>query len=372
MLKLKVQIEPHMDGCTSFRNNAMGMMIGLVVGDVLGCDCLGGFTGYVSPYIQRTRNKVFLHSTQPTYPTMMTIANLRSMTTIGFYSKSDITLSYIRCVGGLPIKPKENDALRIPFLLGRNTRVLLGNVKSTNNAIAMTTYHKRYVKFANDKCQSGAALSRCASYALFTDGPRKAMDDATITNPSLVVVHANYVYVLMLSKLIRRQVVTKVCLLSITHVHIDIVNTIQFACADDVYGFKSHFKIDFTGEMKSWVLIPLFMAIRALFYFDDIMTAFRALLMDIEWGGMRSNATINCAVVGAVLGAKFGMEEILKDPKMVYNWDRVRNWHQMDRQAFSVEQQTNDKLYTDTPCHMDFTLEGIETLIDNMNKGKSK
>ena len=343
-------------------DKSMGLIIGLVVGDVIGYSPM--FTGHVQPYIQRTRNKCIVHTTQPTYPTMMTIANLRCMRSIRCYSKEEITVAYMRCVSGLPLVPTEESAVYVPFLLGRNTRVLLGEVKTLNDARAISTYYKRYHKFANEKCQSGAALSRCASYALFTDGPTKAMDDATITNPSQIVVDANYVYVFTLSRLVRGCDVTKSMLLEITHVHNDIIDTVRYACNDDVRGFQMHFNIDFGGEMRSWVLISLFLAIRGLFHFTNIHQAFRSVVTDREWGGFMSNASLNCAIVGAMLGAKFGMKEVLSDEKMVYNWNAVRYWHIPERhESSSLGGDEHTKSYTDRPCHIDFTLEGIEHLV---------
>lgn len=340
-------------------DRALGMFCGLIIGDTLGAAHEydnNVYTGLVQPYKIRLRYVTRQMSTQPTDDSEMSLALLRTLDKYGS-KKEKIIQAYLNWANGKSLEPLEGEPNYIVTSLGKNTRLMLKGVTT------LSGYYKRYEKHANPEIQSNGTLMRASPYALLENGAELSAIDATITNPSRVNQECNYVYVSILRLLIlgrEGEIPNKLKDLLLVIQEDVVKSTIVLALNGDVTEFKRRNNIDsFGGKKKGWVIIPLFLSIRALFTFNNIMDMYSKVILDPEWGGPRSDSDTNCAIISAMLSARFGFNYLMTDERMKYNWDKVTKWYLPERLV---------EFPTDQPKHLDYTTKGVETIIQRVLK----
>lgn len=335
-------------------DRALGMFVGLMVGDTLGAAHefdTNEYTGYVQPYQIKLRYVCRKMSTQPTDDSEMSLALLRTLNRYGA-DREKIIQAYLNWANGRSLNPTKDEPEYIVSSLGKNTRLMLKGVTT------LAGYYKRYSKHANPEIQSNGTLMRASPYALLRNGAELSMRDSTITNPSKINAECNYVYVSMLRLLIlgkESELFNELKRLSNSLTEDIVKSTIILAINGDVMEFKRRNNIDsFGGKKKGWVIIPLFLSIRALFTFTNIFDMYAKVILDPEWGGPRSDSDTNCAIISCILSARFGFNSLMTDERMRYNWDRVSKWHLPERLL---------EFPTDQPKHLDYTANEIEDLV---------
>lgn len=173
------------------------------------------------------------------------------------------------------------------WFMGRNTRALFKGIKTVNG------YRKRKNKILqkpiNEWTQSNGALMRCAILSLIDE--KYVIKDCKITNPHPVCIDTNILY----TRLIRKYLNPNIKFKEYTYCP-EVLNIIKQVDS----GIKKNIK----GFDKGWCLHGLYCALYCDKYFDNYKDALDYI---IKLGG---DTDTNGAIVGALLGAKYGFQHI--------------------------------------------------------------
>lgn len=337
-----------MDSRKLLLDKALGMVAALAIGDTLGAAHeydKNEYSSRVRPYHVRLRWVTRSNATQPTDDTEMSLALLRTVVSSGGFKKEDVIYAYLSWANGMSLA-RIKDEEKTPMTgMGKNTANLLKGVKT------MSGYESRVKERMSENCQSNGSLMRISPLALFNAGPKWAIEDTKITNISMVNQQISYVYVYTLRLLLLNQNPSEFLRQDYGYLP-EVKKCIQEGMNPvnkDHSSFLKHFNITFKGKANGWVLVPFYLTIYYIYHHTDLSSVYKEI---IELGG---DTDTNCAIVGAAIGAIYGFEKLSENPDFVYNWNMVRNYHTQ------VSQGTQK---TDQPRHLDFTLEGIEDLLE--------
>ena len=213
----------------------------------------------------------------------------------GKYNRNDVIMSYLGWA---------NDDRN--FFMGKNTRKLLKGVKTIKG------YEARMNKLTDkDNMQSNGALMRCCVLSLLND--EDVINDVMLTNPNKICVDAELCYIEVLRNILFKNITNKDELLDIiekkvkTKEVLDIIKSVRNNELRDVQ------------TNKGWVLHGLYCALYSLnfkSYKEGIDYVIRL------YGDCDSNGII----AGAILGAKYGYQEMCKDDVTKYNIDVLMNY----------------------------------------------
>ena len=289
-----------------------GMALGVVLGDSLGAPHefshgvpLSQYTGRLEllfSHLSRHHGRRTGVVGQVTDDTEMTIALFASIVGHGWvYEPKAAVRAYLAW------------AATAPFGMGKNTRELFCKIKKVES------YAARWKRTFSDRpqvnwTQSNGCLMRASPLAIIPDAQAAvvaAIADAKLTNPHPTCVGACAVYVLLLHELIYRPEI------SFPELHsIALKQAPTGEVKDTVEQALSELPRDVTSS-KGWVLHALWCAVRAMKMAHREGATFRAVLdWVIRLGG---DTDTNGAIAGALIGAKFGMTEMLADPVVAEN-----------------------------------------------------
>jgi ADP-ribosylglycohydrolase len=189
-------------------------------------------------------------------------------------------------------------------MMGKNTRALLKGVTTVKG------YENRIGKILalpmDERSQSNGALMRCSSLALIWDN-QPVVIDASITNPTNVVIDCNLVYISALRLALEGEqgpvIFEKVLPIAQTKEVKEVLAQVQARQLRDI---KSN---------KGWCLHGLWCAMMAITSFTSYTEAMRWIITS----QIGSDTDTNACIAGALLGAILGFDAIRAEPDMEYN-----------------------------------------------------
>lgn len=279
-------------------DRALGMILGLAIGDALGAVYeFRSMTPKViyTGIIPRDNFRIdFQYASRPhkggavTDDTQMTIALLRSLHKNGRYQREDIIQSYMNWANGdVPI--------------GRNTRAHFKGVKTIKG------YENRVSSMNDESSQSNGSLMRCSPLALLDTWKRDCIIDCDLTNRNNTNRECN----LMLVSLLRARIYG-----------IDVdkfspkIKEVVHALESAEHGWMRCLN----GKDKGWVCHALYMAL----YTDLRVNTFKAG-MDVVYttSGEYSDCDTLMAITGSLLGSSIGLRRMLQDNQTLVNIQTV-------------------------------------------------
>jgi ADP-ribosyl-[dinitrogen reductase] hydrolase len=278
-----------------------GMIFGVALGDALGAPHEPRFskkkyTGVLEHTIDRFSRfqKKWRRSVvgQYTDDTEMMIVLMKMLNERGTYSTTAAIKGYLDWANS----PNNN-------FMGNNTRTLFKGVKTVEG------YKRRYEKTfstpESEWTQSNGALMRCAPLALLPDWA--AIEDCTLTNPSPVCIDAEVAYLHALRGILMGKIPDEV--------YGDAVRTAKLGLVKEYIkkGYSAKV-VNINDAKKGWVLYGLYCAMLS-FNYETYADGIGDI---IQRGG---DTDTNAAIAGALLGARFGYSEIVKDPVTRKNID---------------------------------------------------
>jgi len=185
--------------------------------------------------------------------------------------------------------------------MGRNTRALFKGITTLNG------FYKRYERLVmevdiNERTQSNGSLMRAYPLALLDD-EEDALLDCHITNSNPINEDCSRLYYRILRKLLHEK--SKKNIVEFLKEYKPVDKVIQEAI-DDALAKKER-KV--SGRNNGWVVIALYVALYAYLHFDNYTDAYRWIIE------LRGDTDTNAAIAGALLGAKFGYQKLLKEQK---------------------------------------------------------
>lgn len=272
---------------------------GVLAGVILG-DCLGSpteFRGHSLKYSRKLVNPVKLPRrfqkpiiyppgswTDDTEMTIMIGNNI--IENKGNYSKDQSVMNYLEWC---------NSEMK---MLGRNTRTLFLGIKTRRG------YDTRYAKLDKESTQSNGALMRCSLLTL-CNNDSWMIDDCSITNPSTVAIDTNLTYARVLRALAKGEKDTKSIISSLKPETTEVHNVV----IDAVNGNKRDL-----SKNKGWCLNSLWIALYTLYNIQKFPTYSDAIEFVVK-DHPGSDSDTNAAITGALLGAYFGYQNIIKTEK---------------------------------------------------------
>lgn len=316
-----------------------GMLLGVFTGDALGAayefkkdmEKLKTYNGTIKDKVTSFNRFTKTSKTFPlgtvTDDSEMTIALIRALCAKGIYNRDSVISEYLKWANSSGT-----------HMMGKNTRELLKGVTTING---YQNRMNKMIKEAEDKkqeiTQSNGSLMRACPLAVLNDF-NNIYTDCDITNPNTVNRDCSSVYVVMLWLLLRGYQLDEIYpmiksaaktqeikdLLVFVEAHPPIKGSNGSLIIKD----KQEFLYLTEGSKKSWVVNALYCALVALkwSFIPDVENAFGALLdWVIQHPG--SDTDTNAAIAGAVIGAKYGYQAIIKHPKNKDNVSLVLNPH---------------------------------------------
>jgi ADP-ribosylglycohydrolase len=348
-----------MDQIDLNQDKVKGIIAGISIGDSLGAahefNYKRKYTGKVQPYEFRTQWQGTTHfpAGYITDDSNMSIALFRTIkANNGTYDVDKVIFAYLMWANGYPLSGyKDQKQLRPPFM-GRNNRKILGSAKTLRGYYAK---RKKLTENGEMNSQSNGSMMRAAPLALLDNWEEAAKIDASITNPNQINIDCNIIYVGMVKGFLSNKDFDVVQLLKarVNNESYDktVIETVEFALNKDLAGFleltdQKNFS---DKKTKGWVVNMLYLAIRCILDFDNYDDAMRNIITNSEYGGSGSDSDTICAIVGALFGAKYGFNQITSSSDMTYNWEAVRTHHKLDLER---------------PVHIDYTLDGLDLLLE--------
>jgi ADP-ribosyl-[dinitrogen reductase] hydrolase len=281
------------------KDKIKGLLVGAMLGDALGaphemhryikaCGQNYVYTGkleFQTCVFNRFRkpNKRFLSVGQITDDSEMMITITRSLIRNSGYNEEDMIKSYLNWANN-----------KNTWAMGKNTRKLFKGIKTVKG------YDNRFNKINNiENMQSNGALMRCAPLALLDN--KTALQDCMLTNPSLVAIDTNRVYLFMIRTILygkgKKDIINNISSISQTK---EVIDTIT--CA-----LNSQFR-DITVS-KGWCLHGIYCSVYCLCHFDNYKDSINYII------GLGGDTDTNACIVGALLGTYYGYNELYKDNK---------------------------------------------------------
>lgn len=276
-----------------------GVFMGEALGDALGAphefkyhksNVYTGLIHHKFKFLSRFQPVKWLVPGSTTDDTEMTLTLAKSLIRNNGYNEEDVIISYERWA---------NDSL----LLGKNTRALFKGVKTIKG------YKNRYTKLFNNEesiqnSQSNGSMMRCSSLAFIFDNIPTILD-CKLTNPSIINIDANLVYVSAL-----RMAILGYNNITIFNTVKDISQTVEVRnVLIDVVNKKSRDIKNFKG----WVLHSLYCSMWSLLYAFNYQEGIDYI---INLGG---DTDTTVAISGALLGGLFGYNKISSEERTKYN-----------------------------------------------------
>jgi len=289
-----------------------GMLIGVAIGDALGAPherATNPYTGKIKlPYTVKYRfgydpaqtgekKNIFTSAIgQITDDTEMMLVLTRSLIKNDGLDKKDLVNDYIRWANE-----------RYTISMGANTRALF-KVKNFDK------YNTVYDNMFNDKeskngCQSNGALMRCAPLVFFSDKVIKK--ECSFSNPSKVSIQCELIQMKMLRSLLFGQEFE----LNKDDYEESIVKALKQAEKKKERNLEEQ-----TGHKKSnkgWCVHGLYCSYYCFLHFDNFEDAMDYVI------GLGGDTDTNAAIAGAIMGAKLGVNIMLKEKKTEYNLNKV-------------------------------------------------
>jgi len=272
-----------------------GMFMGVFLGDSLGaphefrCNSKTSYTGILEHQGFMTtqfQGRKELCVGQVTDDSELTLALLRTIIQDHGYNKNNVIMSYLRWAnsGG--------------WMLGKNTRVLLKGVTT------LKSYQNRINKILQqpmaERSQSNGAMMRCSPLALLYDNT-PVVEDVQITNPNLVCIDCNLVYISALRLALQG------------FDGITIFNSIKsLAQTEEVRSVLiqvENREFRNISENKGWCLHALWCAMVVITSFNNYSEAMNWVITSQQGSDTDTNACISGALLGAILGFQKLQEE---------------------------------------------------------------
>lgn len=281
----------------SNQDKVKGMFVGLFLGDALGV-----------PYERRPIPKVsdkliypirnfnrYLHVYknsivgQITDDSEMTLALLYSMVENKGYNKEATLFHYFDWA----------HLSKCPFL-GKNTRKLL-TIKTIKG------YEKRYKEVfslpENEWTQSNGCLMRCGS--LFLSSDEDIITDCKLTNPHPINLECNLIYCHSLKRLYQGMESKKVYQMAVEESKLT---------REILVGKTLNY-----GENKGLAINAFQLAMKTLL--DD--RSYQEQINDIIFNNLSGDTDTNACIAGAMLGMRFGFNQLMLNPVTKFNWEIV-------------------------------------------------
>lgn len=290
------------------KDRIQGMLIGLAVGDAAGAP---GSQTYNKDYkfsgrlqtatrvLSRYHAARFLAVGQWTDDLEMTLCMIRSMIDKGCYNQMDVTERYINWA-------------RSSFIIDKDINELF----KKNKIKTVLGYQKHYNRrFSSDEglaIQSNSSLMRCSALALIYDND-VAIQDCRLTHPNRINIDCNLVYVnavrLALYGCEKSQILETIVTIAQT-------DEVKSVLAD----VRNRVSRQIQGRNKDWVVNTLYCALIGLMY----CTSYKEALQWVVNIG-DSDTNTNGSVLGALVGAYYGYQELCVDDDTKYNVDLILN-----------------------------------------------
>ena len=310
-----------------------GVFIGEALGDALGAphefkyhksNLYTGILHHRFKFLSRFQPVKWFGPGTTTDDTEMTLTLARSIIKNNGYNKDDVILNYEKWA---------NDSI----LLGKNTRALFKGVKTIKG------YENRYSKIFNNpeaiqNSQSNGAMMRCSPLAfLFDNSP--IILDCKLTNPSIISVDANLIYISAL-----RLAILGYDRITIFNTIKDISQTVEVRnVLIDVLSKKTRD----IRESKGWVLHSFYCAIWSLLYALNYQDGIDYI---IKLGG---DTDTTAAISGALLGGLFGYNSLITEERTKYNINILL---------------TVDTKQSDNPRSTEYTIGPVDNFLALTNK----
>lgn len=221
---------------------------------------------------------------QCTDDTEMTLA-LKSSIVDGVYDVDRAIVAYLQWANS-----------KCPFM-GTNTRELFKGVTTING------YRKRTQKRDMMKSQSNGCMMRCSPLALTDNWEEAVVQDCSLSNPHPVCIEACSMYVAGLRAALRGEDIRQAMLLKLV--------------SEDTRTMLEQEDRDVT-ENKGYIHHALWLVWK---HIDS--TDFGQAMSDVIL--RRGDTDTNAAIVGAMMGAKLGLEKLIEDPVTRKNLEIVMN-----------------------------------------------
>lgn len=247
----------------------------------------------LSVFYKRTHTRKYGVIGQYSDDSEMTLVLLRHIMSKGGYDSKEMAMNYMSWA---------NEAC----FLGRNTRALFKGVKTYQGYV---NRYKKQFKTQDDinGSQSNGGLMRCTPLVLLPDHYREeaVKADCGLTNPSPIAIATNIAYIRALRSLIEGKSVDQAIEAALKDATTEVSSVIKDAIDKDKVR-------DLSGKTKGWCLHALFAAFRCLRFCQTFGQA-------MSWiCNQKYTDTDTLAVIaGALMGAKIGYENLLKEPGML-------------------------------------------------------
>lgn len=277
-----------------------GMLMGALLGDALGAPHefrkrqfpYTGILEYKAAMNTQFQGKKELAIGQITDDGEMTLTLLRQLIRDGRYDKTNVTMAYLRWANSGH------------WMMGKNTRALLKGVTTLKGY--QTRWNKLHTGVYATVSQSNGAMMRCSPLALLWDnGP--IVEDASITNPTPVVIDCNLVYVTAL-----RLALQGIDGLTIFNQVKNLAQTEEVRAVMDQVERREGRNIT---ENRGWCLHALWCAMMALTSFQNYAEAMQWVIASQPG----SDTDTNACIAGALIGALIGFEAMQSEPSTATN-----------------------------------------------------
>jgi ADP-ribosyl-[dinitrogen reductase] hydrolase len=294
----KVSVPSSLDSHDPVTDRALGMIIGLAIGDALGAIYeFRSMTPKVlyTGLIPRDNFRIdFQYASRAhkggavTDDTQMSIALLHSLHRNDGYNRTDVIQSYMNWANGdVPI--------------GRNTRAHFKGVKTIRG------YENRVSSMNEESSQSNGSLMRCAPLALLDSWKRDCITDCDLTNRNDI----NRECSLMLVSLLRARIYS---------INVDkfspATKEVRHALESAEHGWMRCLN----GKDKGWVCHALYMALYTDLRADTFEDAMNVVYTT---SGEYSDCDTLMAITGALIGSSLGLRKMLQEKKTAVNIQTV-------------------------------------------------
>ena len=307
-------------------------------------------------FLRRYQPQILLGVGQFSDDTEMTISLARSLIENNGYDKQKVVESYIKWAHSGQV------------MIGKNTRALFKvNIKTKKDPSGYQHYQTAFSKqfefspeipwtSTYDSSQSNGALMRCFPLACL---PEFVSEDVWSTNPSLVALNAEIIYVkavrLALMGTHPRKIWDEIQGLieteEVRQVFVDVSNSLPWTLTDEGKG-------ETRVKKKGWVLCPLYaslMCLAALASTDEFN--YRDLMKWIIGKHPGSDTDTNGAIAGALIGSILGYEKLVSDPVTAENVKLI-----LDQKSMETELPRPAKYRLDD---LDQIVEGLVSRLSN-------
>jgi len=285
-----------------------GMIIGAVLGDALGVPHefkyqrklkYTGKLQYTAPIIRRFQKPLHLAIGQYSDDSEMMITLARSLIENQGYDRDKTLLQYLKWANS-----------SMP-LMGKNTRELLKGVTTINGY--QNRYYKKFTINSPDTYSLGnGSLMRAAPLALLKNSVG-VIEDCKLTNPHPINLDCNLVYIKMVQMALSGYNSIQIIEETSSIIQTDEVRSIL----SDVLN-KKHRNL---AHNKGWCLHGIYCAFWCLLYYNNYSEAINWLIGE----NIGSDTDTNACIVGGLLGALYGYENLIKDEQTKENINIVRS-----------------------------------------------